>query len=58
MFPKDKLLRNEFWEGKDFDELAASQGVYPIDTLSKLSNDWPEDTDFDVFLDAVRSARH
>lgn len=48
---------SSFWKGKDFDELAAAQGVYPIDDLSKLSKDWPEDTDFDTFFDAVRSAR-
>ena len=46
-----------FWEGKDFDELATAQGVYPIDDLSRLSKDWPEDTDFDEFFDAVRDAR-
>ena len=48
---------SSFWKGKGFDELATAQGVYPIDDLSKLSKDWPEDTDFDAFFEAVRSAR-
>jgi hypothetical protein len=46
-----------FWKGQSFDELATAQGVYPIEDIGKLSGDWPEDTDFDAFLDAVRSAR-
>lgn len=48
---------SSFWATKDFDELATVQGVYPVDDLAKLSADWPEDTDFDSFLDAVRSVR-
>lgn len=51
-----QLPISSFWKGKDFDELAAVQGIYPIDDLSKLSKDWPEDTDFDSFLEAVRRA--
>jgi len=46
-----------FWKGKSIEELANEQGVYPIDDLSKLGKDWPEDTDFDSFMEAVRSAR-
>jgi hypothetical protein len=47
-----------FWRGKNFEELANEQGIYPIDDLSKLAKDWPEDTDFDSFLEAVRSSRN
>jgi hypothetical protein len=47
----------EFWNPKKFDELAAEQGVYPVDEWDKLTIDWPEDADFDEFLDSVRSAR-
>jgi len=46
-----------FWKGQSFDELATAQGIYPIEDIDKLSGDWPKDTDFDTFLDAVRSAR-
>jgi hypothetical protein len=52
-----QLPISSFWKGKTFDELAAAQGIYPIDDISRLSKDWPEKTDFDAFLEAVRSAR-
>jgi len=48
---------SSFWRSKSIDELAAEQGVHPITDFDKLSKDWPEDTDFDSFLKAVRSAR-
>ena len=48
---------SSFWQGTRFDELATTQGVYPVDDLRILSDDWPENTDFDTFLDAIRSAR-
>ncbi len=47
-----------FWKAKNFDELANEQGVYPIIDLNKLTKDWPEDTDFDSFFEAVRSTRN
>ena len=46
-----------FWNPKTFDELAAEQGVYPLEEWDKLTVDWPEGADFDEFLAAVRSAR-
>lgn len=49
---------SSFWKGKSFDELATVQGIYPLEDPSKLSKDWPEDADFDKFLDAVRSSRN
>jgi hypothetical protein len=52
-----RIQLSSFWKGKTFEELAAEQAVYPIDDISNLSKDWPEDTDFDTFFDAVRSAR-
>jgi hypothetical protein len=52
-----RLPISSFWRGESIDELASAQGVYPIDDISKLSRDWPEDTDFDAFLEAVRSVR-
>lgn len=52
-----RLPISSFWRGETFDELTTAQGIYPIEDISKLSTDWPEDTDFDSFLDAVRSAR-
>ncbi len=46
-----------FWKGSSFEELATTQGVYPIDNWNDLSKDWPDDADFDAFLDAIRSSR-
>ena len=50
-------MKYPFWRGKSFEELVTEQGVYPIDDIGKLAGDWPEDADFDSFLNAVRSAR-
>ncbi len=52
--PVDK---SSFWEGKSFEELAKEQGVKPIRDISELYGYWPDDEDFDSFLEAVRSAR-
>lgn len=49
---------SSFWKGKTFEELSEEQGVYPVVDLERLSKDWPEDTDFDSFLEAVRSSRN
>jgi len=49
---------SSFWKGKSFEELALDQAVYPIVDLGKLYSEWPEDTDFDAFFNAVRSARN
>ena len=51
------LPTSEFWEAKDFDQLAAEQGIYPIVDLNKIMGGFPEDADFDSFLQAVRSLR-
>ena len=52
-----RIQLSSFWKGKTFEELADEQAVYPVDDISSLSKDWPEDTDFDTFFNAVRSAR-
>ena len=48
---------SSFWKGKNFEELAIEQKVYPVENPQNLSGDWPEDADFDSFFAAVRSAR-
>jgi hypothetical protein len=48
---------SSFWKAAAFDELAAEQGVYPIDDLDKITGGWPEDADFDSFLESIRSIR-
>lgn len=45
-----------FWSAKTFDELAMEQGVYPIEDWDQLVGNWPEDADFDSFLEAVRES--
>jgi hypothetical protein len=46
-----------FWHAKSFEQLSAEQEVYPVEDWERLSSGWPEDADFDEFLEAVRSAR-
>lgn len=46
-----------FWSAKDFNTLAAEQGVYPVDDWAIISGGWPEDADFESFLEAIRSSR-
>ena len=44
-------------EYKSFEELAKEQGVKPIASLSEIMGGWPEDADFDGFLESVRASR-
>lgn len=46
-----------FWEAKEFDELAIEQGIYPVEDIESISGGFPEDADFDSFLQAIRSSR-
>lgn len=46
-----------FWRAGTFDELALEQSVYPIEDWGKLTRQWPEDADFEVFMEAVKSSR-
>ncbi len=48
---------SEFWEAKEFNQLALEQGIYPIDDFSKIQGGFPEDTDFDSFYKAIMSLR-
>ena len=45
-----------FWRPKTFDELAIEQGIYPLEDWEKLVGNWPEDADFDSFLQAVQGS--
>lgn len=55
--PPQVGLPSSFWQTRSFGELAAEQGVYPIDDLTKITGGWPSDADFDSFLESIRSAR-
>lgn len=46
---------SSFWKSTTFEELAAQQGVYPVDNLSNIMGGWPEDEDVDAFLNTLRS---
>lgn len=48
---------SEFWEAKEFNQLALEQGIYPIDDLNKILGGFPEDADFDSFYKSVMSSR-
>ena len=46
-----------FWTANTFDELALEQSIYPIEDWEKLTGQWPEDSNFELFMEAVRSSR-
>ncbi|MFC1944848.1 hypothetical protein ACFLX5_05115 [Chloroflexota bacterium] len=48
---------SSFWKSLKFDELAAQQGVYPLNNLSNITGGWPEDEDVDSFLNSLRGSR-
>jgi len=54
-FEQQRVPLSSFWKAKNLDDLATEQGVYPITDLDNLSKDWPEDADFESFLEAIRS---
>ena len=50
-------LSSSFWQSRSFDDLALEQGVYPIENWESITGGWPEDADFETFLEAIRSSR-
>ena len=50
-------LSSDFWSLRGFDNLAAEQAVGPVGGWDDVAGGWPEGTDFDVFLEAVRESR-
>lgn len=50
---------DDFWASRTMADLAASQGVRPVETLAELvMRDWPEDDDPDILIGAVRGWRN
>jgi hypothetical protein len=53
--------RSAFWETKSIEDLAAEQGVRPInqleEVLGKGANLWKDDSDLDEFLAGIRERR-
>lgn len=47
----------EFWKNKTIEELAAEQGVRPINDIAELRGDWPPEDSIDEFLSEVRKGR-
>ncbi len=48
-----------FWRGASIEELAAAQGVEPIQNPDELWGDfWPEDESLDAFVEAIHELRH
>lgn len=50
------LPKSAFWSAKEFNELALEQDVHPIEDWDSLSGGFPEDADFDSFLEAIRNS--
>ena len=48
---------DSFWHPKTFEELAKEQGVHPVQNWEDLVGGWPEDADFEEFMEAIRHAR-
>jgi hypothetical protein len=48
---------SSFWHPSSFEELAVEQAVYPVSTWESLVGGWPDDADFDRFLENIREAR-
>ncbi|HEX9117752.1 MAG TPA: hypothetical protein VGA61_16920 [Anaerolineae bacterium] len=48
----------QFWTGATVEELAAAQGVQPVENPNDLWGDfWPEDESLDAFVEAIRESR-
>lgn len=50
-------MASDFWHPASFEELAEQQGVSPVEDWSVLVGGWPEEADFEEFLEAIRSVR-
>ncbi len=47
-----------FWKGATVAELAAAQGVRPVEHPNELwGNFWPDDQSLDAFVEAIRESR-
>ena len=49
----------DFWRHQSLEELAAEQGVQPVDeeTLDAMGDAWPEEEDLEEFLAWLRESR-
>ncbi len=50
-------MQERFWKGKSVEELAAEQGVKPVESMDDLRGEWPEDDDIEEFLRFIREMR-
>lgn len=48
---------SSFWHQKSIEQLAAEQGVKPVQDISELAGDWPPDESIDEFLAFIREIR-
>ena len=62
--PVDRVTLHEpqvpstsFWSPSSFEDLAQEQGIYPIADWEQLTGSWPEDADFDAFMEAIHEAQ-
>lgn len=51
----------DFWTAKTLEELAAEQGVHPIERLEEIlgrgANLWRDEAEWEAFLSALRESR-
>jgi len=56
--PPANLASTDFWQGATVAELAAAQGVQPVEQLAEVWGDfWPEEESVDDFINTVRQWR-
>jgi hypothetical protein len=55
--PLDRIDPQGFWQGKSLDELAAEQGVRPLDTLKSPASPQFSAEDFEGFEEALEEWR-
>ena len=48
---------SRFWNPPTIEELALEQGVHPVKDFGQVFGGWPEDADFESFLEAIRRSR-
>ena len=53
----ERPTRDEFWQPYSLQELIAMHGVQPVQTFENLLGGWPEDEEFDPFLNSIYADR-
>ena len=57
VIPEKPAAPGSFWESPTIDDLAARQGVKPVESLDAIMGGWPEEEREDGFEQAVEEWR-